>query len=149
MLKIMNKKLFIAFLISVIIIAGGAFYGGMIYGKNKTAQGIGQERQQRFQQMGASAAGAMGGRFGNQAGNNFVAGDIISKDDKSITIKLQDGGSKIVFFSDTTKIDKFTAGSSSDLEVGKTVMVSGKANQDGSVTAQSIQLRPEGINTQQ
>jgi hypothetical protein len=142
----MNKKLFIIFLILVIVIGGGAFYGGMIYGKNKTTQGISQERQQRFQQMGASAAGAMGGRSGNQAGNNFATGQIISKDDKSITVKLQDGGSKIIFFSDTTKIDKFTTGSSIDLEVGKTVMITGKTNQDGSIIAQSIQLRPEGIN---
>ncbi len=128
------------------VLVGGAFYGGMRYGENKTTQGITQERQQRFQQMGASAAGAMGGRLGNQAGNNFVAGEIISKDDKSITVKLQDGGSKIIFFSDTTKVDKFTTGSSSDLEVGKTVMITGKINQDGSITAQSIQLRPEGMN---
>jgi hypothetical protein len=144
----MNKKLFIIFLILVIIIGGGAFYGGMIYGKNKATQGISQERQQRFQQMGASVTGAMDARSGNQAGNNFATGQIISKDDKSITIKLRDGGSKIIFFSDTTEIDKFTTGSSGDLEIGKTVMINGKTNQDGSITAQSIQLRPEGINPQ-
>ena len=137
-------------IILVIIVAGalvgGAFYGGMKYGENKTTKGINQERQQRFQQMGASVAGAIDGRSGNQAGNNFVTGEIISKDDKSITIKLRDGGSKIIFFSDTTEIDKFTTGSSSDFEAGKTVMITGKTNQDGSITAQSIQLRPEGIN---
>lgn len=147
----MNKymKKIISIVLVIIVagaLAGGAFYGGMRYGENKTTQGISQERQQRFQQMGASAAGAMGGRFENQAGNNFATGQIISKDDKSITVKLRDGGSKIVFFSNTTEVDKFTTGSSSDLEVGKTVMVTGKTNQDGSITAQSIQLRPEGIN---
>jgi len=136
-------------IIAVGALAGGSFYGGMIYGKNKTNQGTSQERQQRFQQMGASAEGAMGGRPGNQAGNNFATGEIISKDDKSITVKIRDGGSKIIFFSDTTKVDKFTTGSSIDLEVGKTVMITGKTNQDGSITAQSIQLRPEGINIQQ
>ena len=127
-------------------LAGGSFYGGMKYGENKTTQGIDQQRQQRFQQMGTSASGAAGGRPGNQAGNNFVTGEIISKDEKSITVKLQDGGSKIIFFSDTTGVSKFTTGSSSDLEVGKTVMITRKINQDGSITAQSIQLRPEGIN---
>jgi hypothetical protein len=142
-------KKIISILIVIIaagVLAGGAFYGGMKYEENKTTQGISQERQQRFQQMGASVTGAMGGRFENQAGNNFVSGEIISKDDKSINVKLQDGGSKIIFFSDTTEVNKFTTGSSSDLEVGKTVMVNGKGNQDGSITAQSIQLRPEGIN---
>jgi hypothetical protein len=145
----MNKKLFIIFLILVIIIGGGAFYGGMIYGKNTTTQGINQQQQQRFQQMGASSTEAMSRRSGNQAGNNFATGQIISKDDKSITVKLQDGGSKIIFFSDTTEVDKFTTGSSNDLEIGETVMITGKTNQDGSITAQSIQLRPERINIQQ
>jgi len=126
-------------------LAGGSFYGGMKYGENKTTQGISQERQQRFQQMDASATGAMGGRPGNQTGNNFATGEILSKDDKSITVKIRDGSSKIIFFSDTTEVDKFTTGSSSDFEVGKTVMVTGKTNQDGSITAQAIQLRPEGI----
>ena len=145
------KKIISIVLVIIVagVLAGGAFYGGMRYGENKTTQGISQERQQRFQQMGASVSGATGGRPGNQAGSNFVAGEIISKDDKSITVKLLDGGSKIIFFSDTTEFDKFTTGSSSDLEVGKTVMITGKTNQDGSITAQSIQLRPEGINTQQ
>ncbi len=141
--KYMKKIISIILMIIVAgVLAGGSFYGGMKYGKNKTTQGINQERQQRFQQMGASAAGAMAGRSGNQAGNNFVTGEIISKDDKSITVKLRDGGSKIIFFSDTTEVDKFTTGSSSDLETGKTVMITGKTNQDGSITAQSIELRP-------
>jgi len=142
------KKIISIILVIIVagILSGGAFYGGMKYGENKTTPGISQERQQRFQQMGASAAGAMGGRSGNQAESNFVTGEIISKDDKSITLKLRDGGSKIIFFSDTTEVDKFTTGSSNDLEVGKTVMVTGKTNQDGSITAQSMQLRPEGIN---
>ena len=72
----------------------------------------------------------------------MVSGDIISKDAMSITVKLRDGGSKIVFFSDTTEISRFASGSASDLLVGKSVMVNGKTNDDGSVTAQSIQLRP-------
>ena len=137
----MNKKLFIVFIL-VILMSSGAFYGGMIYGKNKATGETNQQRQQRMQQFGASVTES----FDERPGGGFVFGEIMSKDDKSITIKLRDGGSKIVFFSDTAEIDKFAEGTSADLEIGKTVMVNGKTNEDGSITAQSIQIRPEGIN---
>lgn len=73
---------------------------------------------------------------------SFTVGQIIAKDDKSITIKSNDGSSKIVFFSDSTTIGKTTQGSATDLNNEENVMVNGQANPDGSITAQSIQIRP-------
>ena len=129
------KKVLLIIIAIAVLVGGGAFYGGMEYAQSKIPQ--------RFQQFGAEIGG---GRSGNQSAGNFVTGDIISKDDKSITVKLQVGGSKIVFFSDSTEIVKSVNGTSNDLEVGKTVMVNGTANQDGSLIAQSIQLRSAPAN---
>jgi len=126
------KKL-LSIILIILIVGAGAFFGGMKYGQSK-----GFQIQPRFQEMGAN----IGNRFRSGQGGGFVSGEIISKDGTTITIKLPDGGSKIIFYSDATEISKFTNGTLSDLETGKTVMISGSANQDGSITAQSIQLRP-------
>ncbi len=150
----MNKLITIVIAVAVVV-GGGAFYGGMKYAQSKAPQGrlsqtdfhnlqnlSPEARQQRIQQLGANAGGFRGGSGGNRSGGGFTAGEIISKDDKSVTVKLQDGGSKIIFLSDSTEITKSATGALSDLEVGKNISVNGTANSDGSVTAQSIQLRP-------
>jgi hypothetical protein len=142
------KKILPIFIIAVLIIGGGAFFAGTKYGQSKNSLASLQnltpeQRQQRLQQMGvAGGFRGTGAGGGNRTGGGFVSGDIISKSDNSITVKLQDGGSKIVFFSNTTSISKSTDGTSADLEIGKTIMVNGKANSDGSVTATNIQIRP-------
>jgi hypothetical protein len=147
-----DMKKLLPIIIAIIIVGGGAFYAGMKYQESKTpTAGLAagnfqnlrnlssQQRQQMFGQSGANASGTLAGGRG---GANAAAGEIIAKDDKSITVKLQDGGSKIIFYSDSTEIGKFASGTQNDLEIGKTVIVNGKANSDGSITAQSIQLRP-------
>ena len=140
----MAKKI-IPIIIALIIIGGGTFYGGMKYGQSKNplsnfsrqnSQNLSQEqRQQLFQ-----------GRTMRETGTNFLTGEVIAKDEQSLTIKMPDGGSKIIFFSDSTEISKFVNGASNDLEVGKTISVNGTTNQDGSLTAESIQLRPISVN---
>lgn len=144
------KKLLPIFIVAILLVGGGGFYGGMQYQKSKGSAADFQdfrnlsleERQQRFQQMGVPGGISNGGAGGNRAGGGFATGEIISKDDKSITVKLRDGGSRIIFYSDSTEISKFVSGTQSDLEVGKTITVNGKTNQDGSITAQTIQFRP-------
>jgi len=146
----MNKKFLITILV-IIVVGGGAFYGGMVYGKSKvnlakTFQNMTpQQRQQLFQGNAGSTGSNSQGRNVRGAGANFLLGDIIAKDDKSLTLKMQDGSSKIVFFSDSTKISKTTGGSLSDIEIGKQVSINGQQNSDGSYTASTIQLAPRAM----
>jgi len=137
-----HEMIIIAAVIAVIIVGAGSFYGGMAYaGSKRTAGAFGQGN---FAGRGqGTVAGAVGARVGAQGGG-LVNGDIISLDDKSITIKSRDNSSKIVFFSSSTEVGKFVSGAISDLTVGESLMVTGKSNSDGSVTAQSIQIRPAG-----
>lgn len=130
------KKILPLIIIVILVVGAGSFYGGMKYAQSKKSTNGGSSNFR-------TGLGGGFNRTGNrQAGTGFATGEIIAKDDKSITIKLRDGGSKIIFYSDSTEIGKFVNGASNDLEVGKTVMVNGKTNQDGSITAQSLQIRP-------
>jgi hypothetical protein len=136
------KNVIIAVIITVIVVGGGSFYGGMKYGQTKiTSNRNPQDMAQRF----GGANGWQIGQRGTGKGGGFVNGTILSKDDKSITVKLQNGGSTIVMLGGSTTVGKTVDGTPSDLEVGKNVMVTGTTNTDGSVTAQSIQLRTAPI----
>ncbi|MFA7208830.1 MAG: hypothetical protein WC120_00945 [Parcubacteria group bacterium] len=144
-----NKKIITIAIVAVIAVGAGAFYGGTAYEKNSlSSQGLlrnsnpSQFGNRGGQQPGQPRqSGAMGSN-GTGRGGDLVTGQIISKDDKSITVKSQDGSSKIVFFSDSTAIGKATQGSSADLAVGENVLANGKSSADGSLSAQNIQIRP-------
>ena len=133
----MNKNKKIITGVVAVVVAVGIFFGGVSYGKGQaaaTAQTQGTRGNGQFAGRQAGTRGAGGG--------GFVIGDILSKDATSITVKLRTGGSAIVFTGSSTQVMKSTAGSLDDLSIGSTVMVQGTPNSDGSVTAQSIQIRP-------
>jgi hypothetical protein len=148
-------KLILIHVIGILALVGASAYGGMLYDKSQVA-GQGGQRvaggNGNFANFANRQPGTNGGQFrqnggqpggiGGRNGGGLVSGEIISADDQSITVKLRDGGSKIVLLSDKTEVSKFVAGATSDLTVGENVMVTGSANTDGSVTAQMVQLRP-------
>ena len=130
------KKMLPFFIILLLIVAGSSFYGGMKYGESR---GSGRDfgAMQQRQQFGGP------GRLNNsQSGASFIDGDILSKDEKSSTVKLRDGGSKIIFISDTTQVMTMATTSLDSLQTDMGVMISGTSNTDGSLTAKSIQIRP-------
>ena len=134
-----NKKIYC--IVGAILVVVLAFYFGTLVNKNKGNS----LSQNRGGQVGIQQ-GVRGGQNGTnsmQKGQrNFggmVSGEILTMDDKSITLKNRDGGSRIVLLSASTSIQKMTTGSLGDLKVGEQVVVAGPAGTDGTVTAQSIQ----------
>jgi len=79
----------------------------------------------------------------NGLGGRPVTGEVINIDDTSMTVKTQDGGSKIIMLSTTTTYNKSTTGTVQDVAVGGQVAVVGTENSDKSMTAQTIQLNPQ------
>ncbi len=127
-----NSTVIIAILVAIIV-GGGAFLGGMKYQQSRQRSNFRQFMGQPGQRLGNG-----GGRLGFRP----VNGEIISSDDKSITVKLQDGSSKIVLISDQTLINKAAEANKKDLKAGEKVTVFGQENSDGSITAQNIQINP-------
>lgn len=127
----------IVIVILLLIVGVAAFFAGIKYQQSQQAKGFGQfDRAQRLNRVSGQLPGGNGLRAGQ------VIGEIISQDDKSITVKMADNSSKIVLLSKTTTISKAAEGKISDLKVGQKVRVFGTNNTDGTVIAQNIQLNP-------
>lgn len=139
----MNKNKIVSIIIIIaVVVSGGSFYAGLKYGQNNNSAGVrGTGGFSNFAGNGMGMGGGMRvSRGANGAG--FTIGEIISKDDKSITVKLRDGGSKIVFLSSSTSVMKTVDGNVNDLAVNSQITAVGVPNSDGSITARSIQMRP-------
>jgi len=137
----MNKTKIIG---GMIIIAVVFFYGGYAYGNGRATNKVGT-----FAYTNGMNAGTNGGAVRVRGGSVFsgggISGEILSKDDQSLTVKLGSGGSRIVFLGASTAITKSVVGTTDDLFAGLNVMVGGTQNSDGSLTATSVQIRPQGI----
>ncbi len=137
------KKIGLYILIAVVIAGGVGFFAGMRIGSVSGANTGSAFQSGTF--GGGSGSFMRNGRSGGMQGNGTVAGvagNIIAKDNTSVTVQIPNGSTKIVFYSDTTKIMKSVDGTSSDLTGGENVLVTGTPNQDGSITGETIQIRP-------
>ena len=131
-------------IILIIVFAAAGFYGGMLYQKHQRSSfsfaGGAAGGQYAFRRFGGpGGAGGFGGGTGGAA-MMPVRGQIVATGNGSITVKMQDGSSKIVNLSSQTQVNKTTTGSTSDLKTGTIVTAIGAANSDGSVTAQAVMI---------
>jgi cytochrome c-type biogenesis protein CcmE len=134
-MKNISRNQLISIIVGAIIIAVAFFFIGHAAG-NKKPKG--------FAGPGMAYQGQMGARGGMMRGGGGAMGTILSMDSTSLTLSIKDGGSKIVLLTDATPVMKTSPGSRSDLKTGESVMVTGTTNQDGSISAQSISIRPAG-----
>lgn len=130
------KNNYVITIILAVVFAGAGFYGGMKYQQSKSQTFSGQFNNRQV--------GVRNNQRGNVNRGGFrpVAGEIISADDKSITVKLQDDSSKIVLINAKTVINKAQTVDKTELKIGEKVSIFGSENIDGSVTAQNVQLNP-------
>lgn len=152
----MKKKQIIIAIIVLVLVGGVSFYSG--YKVGQSSRIVRGANGQMFGQNGGGAmmGGANGIRSGRpgQAGPGgaggaggamtLVSGEVLSKDATSVTLKLRDGGSKIIFIATSTALQKTVSGSVTDLVIGTQITASGPTNADGSINAVTINQRPAG-----
>ncbi len=126
---------------SIILMGVAGFFGGMKYQESKSTRAFTQTGSGQFPRNGQRVQLGTGENLG-RGGIRPVNGEIIAFDEKSITVKLQDGSSKIIIVSGKTQISEAQTVDKSNLKTGETISVFGTENKDGSVTAQNIQLNP-------
>jgi hypothetical protein len=125
----------------LIVAAGvGGFFGGKAVAEgdgtaDRTTSGDGRPTD------GSAPTGmSLPSDGSGRTGGGLVSGSIVSADESSITIQLEDGNTQIVYFADSTTISETKDATSDVLTDGEDVTVVGSANEDGSLTATSIQV---------
>jgi hypothetical protein len=143
----MNRTVWIILgIVALLLVAGGSFYGGTLYGKNQAQTALAARRQ------GAFAGAGENGQFTGQPGANARAGaqggmlfgQIEEIGDGVLTVTDNNGKQTKVTVTDTTLIEKQASVKLTDLAQGETVMVSGSTGTDGTITARSVQVAPMG-----
>ncbi len=125
--------------IVVVIVATAAFFAGMKYQQSQTSNAVGGQFAQGGSRFG------QGGQMGTRRAGGFggaTVGQVVSIDASSITLKLQDGSSKIVDLTSSTTYSKTDTATASDIKTNDRIAAIGTTNSDGSITAQNIQLNP-------
>lgn len=135
----------------VLLIGSGTFYGGFLYGKSQLAFSSGfSGRNSAFPGRNTDGSArsrdgqgqAMGSRDVNRGNQDSVFGEVLSKNDTSITVKTPNGGSRIVYVSDKTSTGVSDSTALANVSVGQEIMASGAGGNEGALVAHMILVYP-------
>lgn len=136
------KKIVLAVIVCALLAAGVA------YGGYRFIQGQGERsgnNTQNMPQNGFAPKPPVNNRGGDLPAGGLVAGEISAVESDNITLKTGEEGSKIVFYSDKTKITVYEDITRADLAVKDKVMIAGNTGEDGTVMALSVQVGSSGV----
>ncbi len=131
--------------VAVVVAAGAGFLGGMQYQKTKVVANFrGNFAQGQMNGINGQtrATGTRTGSGMQQGMRGMIVGEVTAKDDKSLTVKLTDGSSKIVVLSGSTTYALSSEASLDKIAVGSKISAFGTSNSDGSTTATSVEINP-------
>lgn len=131
-----KKNLLLA--LTVVIALAASFWLGRLSSRGNANMALANRRQ-----TGPMAAGQRQG-FGNQNPQNRMIGQIDKITDNQLTIKLMDGGSRLLMLPSEAIITKMASATATDLVVGQTITASG-AEEGGMVVVKTLQINQSGM----
>ena len=148
-----NQNMVVGCITCAVIVGGLGFWGGTIYQKNQSPAMMGNQMGGRGMEISEKGQNAKVGNTKttgsipsmNGRGNGAITGEVTAKDEKIITVKMNDGSSKNVVLSESTTYRTSSESSLDNVEIGKTVAIFGNTNSDGTTTATSIEIDPPMI----
>lgn len=141
----MTTKTTIAVTAIVCLLVGGTvgYFGQSLIRQNRA---FGPMGNRSMSQGGMGNFQGRPGQNGQMTDGGRVIGQVQSIADGRLTVQTPNNSSQIVLVNGSTTYQKMTSGSASDVASGTQVIVTGQQNPDGSTTATSIQIVPEGMN---
>jgi hypothetical protein len=127
-----NKVTIIWIIVAIIAFVGGWWIGRATVPAATSGRGA---------YAGASSTRGTFASRGGAASGGLAMGQVLSIDSQSITLQLANGNSENVFYSSSTPVIIPQPASISSITPGTNVIITGTANSDGSLTAESIQVR--------
>lgn len=138
--------------IALVVVIVVAFGLGVAVGfkKAKYKSQSGSTTMADFQSMSPEErrgmfSGDHGGAGAPRGGVGMTSGEVLSIDEGSVTIDLGEEGSKLILLTDETTVLKSQDVGLEGLVEGDNVFVNGETSDDGTVIAEIVTVRPEGL----
>lgn len=121
----MSKKLLV--IVAIIVSLGVGFGGGILVGSHHKKGHLGKN--------GHRGQHALIGK------RSVISGKVINESGSTITIQLPNGSTDIIYTDSNTSFTQLTPITSSKIYQGSTISVVGLKNNNGSISANKIQLK--------
>ena len=145
----MKKVWIVTGMVLIVLVVGAAcFWGGMSYGKSRAQEDLMARAREGMGGMGYQSPGGGGmgqgragggqGREGAYSQGQGTMGTIEAIEGNTLVLSSNDGIVRVAT-TDTTLVEKMTSVEVDALDIGTMVVMIGSRNEDGTITARSVQ----------
>jgi hypothetical protein len=137
-------QILVVFVAVVGLTTGGAFAGGVLYGRESAPESEAPQTTTAATGTGGGTRIVGPGGAGQAGGAAPTTGVVEKVEGQTMTVKTQDGASVAVTLQPDTQVTQVAPAATTDLQPGVPVSVSGQPGSDGTIAARSVQIGGRG-----